>query len=66
MQVLPAHGGTMERITDGVAILAVLSWVNPKIFEWLSDFSQLAALMLPILGCIWLGVQIAVRVTKGK
>lgn len=56
----------MERATDGVAILAVLSWVNPKIFAWLNDFSQIAALLLPILGCAWLAVQITIRITKGK
>lgn len=60
------HGGLIERATDGVAILAVVSWLNPGFYQWLSDFSQLAALMLPILGCLWLGVQITSRVVKGK
>lgn len=60
-------GGTMvERATDGIAVLAVISWVNPGIYQWLSDFSQLAALLLPIFGCTWLGVQITVRISKGK
>lgn len=60
-------GGTMiERVTDGVAVLAVLSWMNPSVYAWLADFSQLAALLLPILGCAWLAVQITVRIVKGK
>lgn len=66
MHVFALSGGTMtERVTDGVAILAVLTWVNPAIYAWLSDFSTLAALLLPILGCAWLVVQISIKLTKG-
>lgn len=63
---LPPGGIVMERLTDGVAVLAVISWLNPGLYQALSDFSQLAALLLPILGCAWLSVQIAVRLWKGK
>lgn len=59
-------GGMMERATDGVAVLAVLTWINPKIYQQLSDYSQLAALLLPILGCAWLVVQISLRLVRGK
>lgn len=63
---LPPHGGMIERVTDGVAILGVLTWLNPKLFSMLSDYSQLAALLLPILGCFWLTVQIIVRIARGN
>lgn len=60
------QGSIMERLTDGIAILAVISGVNPAIYQWLSEISALAALMMPILGCMWLGVQIWSRVAKDK
>jgi hypothetical protein len=59
-------GSMMERLTDGIAILAVITGVNPSIYFWLSEISTLAALIMPILGCMWLGVQIYSRVAKGK
>lgn len=65
MQVPPGES-FMERITDAVAVLAVISGLNPGVYEWLSEISQVAALLVPILGCIWLGVQIWSRVTRGK
>jgi hypothetical protein len=56
----------MERITDGVAILAVISGINPAIYQWMANISEIAALLMPIMGCIWLGVQVWVRVARGK
>lgn len=56
----------MERITDAIAIIAVITGVNPDFFYWLGQTSQIAALLLPVLGCLWLGVQIWARVAKGK
>jgi hypothetical protein len=61
-----ASGSTLERITDAVAIVAVITGLNPSFYYWLSEISGLAALLMPVLGCMWLGVQIWVRVTKGK
>jgi len=55
-----------ERMTDGVAILAVLSWINKDLYLWLQQTSEVAALATPILGLVWLVVQIYFRVTKGK
>lgn len=60
------HGSMMERLTDGIAILAVITGINPQVYFWLSEFSQLAALLMPILGCMWLGVQIWSRVTRDQ
>lgn len=54
----------IERATDGVAFLAVLSWMNPTLLVWLSDVSQLAALATPILGFIWLAIRIGVWVYR--
>lgn len=55
-----------ERLTDGVAILAVLSWINSDLYVWLQQTSEVAALVTPIFGLLWLIVQIYFRVTKGK
>ena len=55
-----------ERLTDGLAIIAVMSGVNPAMLEWLQSVSQIAALLMPPLGVIWLAVQIWSKVTKGK
>lgn len=59
-------GQIMERITDSLAIFGILSWLNPAVMEWLSGLSTIAALLMPILGVIWLAVQIYSRVAKGK
>lgn len=58
--------GVVERITDTLAVFAVLSGLNPSVLEWLSGISTMAGLLMPILGCIWLAVQIYSRVAKGK
>lgn len=58
--------GVVERITDTLAVFAVLSGLNPAVFEWVSGISTMAGLLMPILGCIWLAVQIYSRVAKGK
>ena len=63
---LPPGGIVIERITDCVAMLAVISWLTPRFYQTLSDYSQLAALLLPILGCAWLAVQIIVRISRGN
>lgn len=59
-------GPVMERATDALAILAVLSGINPGILQWIGSISTVAALFMPILGCIWLAVQIWSRVARGK
>ncbi len=59
-------GSIMERITDTLAVFAVLSGINPAVFKWISEISTIAALLMPILGCIWLGVQIWSRIARGK
>ena len=66
IKLLPAGGSIMERITDAIAIIAVITGVNPDFYYWLGQTSQIAALLLPVLGCLWLGVQIWARVAKGK
>ena len=43
---------SMNHSTDAVAVAAVSSPL------WLEHVSQGAALVLPILGCLWLAVQI--------
>jgi len=49
----------MEKMTNTIAAGAVVSpWWMPS----LADISQLAALLLPILGCAWLIVQILSKI----
>ena len=62
MQSLPTGGSMMERATDGLAVIAVITGINPEVYKSLSDFSEIGALLMPILGCVWLGVQIWSRV----
>ena len=52
-----------DYVTNWIASLAVLSWWW---LPMLQDYSQLAALLLPFLGAIWLGVQIWSKVFRGK
>jgi hypothetical protein len=52
-----------DYITNTVAAAAVAS---PWWLEQLREFSTLAALLLPIAGLIWLGVQIWSKLLRGK
>lgn len=55
---------TIDKITTGVAAAGVAS---PVWLPSLSDVSQTASLLLPVLGCGWLLVQIALKIwRKGK
>lgn len=48
-----------ERTTDVVAIASVSSpW-------WLSHVSEIAGLLLPVAGVIWLAVQIYAKIFRG-
>lgn len=50
-----------DKLTNTIAAGAVVSpWWMPS----LTDVSQAAGLLLPILGCCWLIVQIITRVTR--
>jgi len=55
-----------EKATDWLAFFAVLSWLKPGVYAWMADFSQLAALLMPVLGCAWLGVQITLKLMRNK
>lgn len=52
-----------ERLTDVAAIASVAS---PWWLPWLSTTSEIAGLLLPVLGVIWLIVQIWVRVKHNR
>lgn len=65
LKLFPA-GSIMERMTDGIAILAVITGINPSVYHWLAEISAFAALLMPVLGCMWLGVQIWYRVAREK
>lgn len=54
---------TVDNTTDGVAVAAVTS---PLWYHWLEQASTWAALWLPILGCLWLAVQIYFKWRKGE
>lgn len=53
-----------DQLTSWIAGLAVISWWW---LPWLQDVSTIAALLLPILGGLWLIVQIWAKLFfKGK
>lgn len=51
----------IERATDLVATAGV---VSPIWVPMLGEISHLAGLLMPILGCVWLGVQIWKKSTE--
>jgi hypothetical protein len=51
----------IERVTTGVAAGAIIS---PAWLPALKDLSETAALLLPILGAVWLFVQIMTRIFR--
>ena len=65
IQYLKAHGVLMERISDGIAALAVLSWFAP-FYQWLSEISAFAALITPPIGLMWLITQLYFKWFRGK
>jgi len=52
-----------DQVTNGVATAAILS---PLWLEQLHAVSNIAAAMTPILGCIWLGVQITQKIRENR
>ena len=44
--------------TDAVAVAAVSTWFQPSWLDALSDISIFSAKLVPILGCVWLLIQI--------
>ena len=44
--------------TDVVAVAAVSTWLQPSWLDALSDISAFSAKLVPILGCVWLIIQI--------
>lgn len=54
---------TVERSTDVIAAAGVTS---PVWLPGLSEVSEIAALLLPIAGVVWLGVQIYYHIKKNR
>ncbi len=52
-----------DTITTAGATAAIIS---PLWLPWLDATSQIASVILPILGVIWLGVQIVAKVREFK
>lgn len=50
---------TVETANKGVTIAALSS---PWWLPWVQSLSEIAALILPILGALWLAVQIGVKI----
>lgn len=53
----------MDHVTTGGALGAV---VSPLWLPVLTPVSQVAAILLPILGCVWLAVQITFKIKDRK
>ena len=66
LRLLPTGDRLMERITDAIASIGIVTWFTPGLYEWTASISHLAALLMPIFGVIWLAVQIWSKVVKGK
>lgn len=60
----------METVTNWIAwggiAFGSATWVEPNFYAWVVNASHGAALFMPILGCVWLGVQIWSRLFQGK
>lgn len=54
------HGDIVTNIGAGAAIIS--PWWLPALREW----SEVAGLCLPILGCTWLVIQIGYKLYKEK
>lgn len=65
IQYIKAHGVLMERISDGIAALAVLSWFAP-LYGLLQSVNEYAALVTPPIGLIWLMTQLYFKWFRGK
>lgn len=68
------HNPTLHEILDSAfqttaekigAIVSVSMIASPWWITYLKPVSDVAALLAPILGCIWLLVQILYRLSKG-
>jgi hypothetical protein len=69
LRLFPTGDRIVERITDVIASIGVLTWFTPGLYEWTASISHIAALFMPILGSVWLSVQIVNMVRgwiKGK
>lgn len=60
----------MDTVTNWIAYSGIAvgsaTWMWPFLYEWVVQASHGAALFMPILGCMWLGVQIWSRLYRGK
>jgi hypothetical protein len=59
----------IERVTNWIAGGAIATWAVPDFYSWSIAVSHGAAMLAPVLGCCWLGVQITRAVyhwNKGK
>ncbi len=60
----------MYTITNWIAWVGIAvggaMWVEPNLCAWAVSASHGAALFMPVLGCVWLGVQIWYRIWQGK
>lgn len=52
-----------DTLNNAIAGLAVLSWFW---LPWLQDISNIAALLLPICGVLWLLVQAWAKIFRNK
>lgn len=59
----------METVTNWIAWCGIAAggatWMWPDFYQWALSASNGAALLMPVMGCVWLGVQIWVKVSKG-
>ena len=65
IQYIRGHSVMLERVSDVIAGLAVMSWFAP-FYQWLSEMSAFAALITPPVGLTWLLIQIYFKVFRSR
>ena len=59
-------GHAVERITDGVAALGVISWLFPWVHDWLVSVNVWVGLVIPPVSLCWLLTQLWKYWGRGK
>lgn len=65
IQYIRGHSVMLERVSDVIAGLAVMSWFAP-LYDVLANVNSFAALIIPPIGLMWLLTQLYFKWFRGK
>ena len=65
IEYIRGHSVMLERVSDVIAGLAVMSWFAP-LYDVLANVNSVAALITPPVGLTWLLIQIYFKVFRSK